>query len=64
MGLEKSYKKLRPIYKHCYITHFLREFNEQADETVCYYHVTYAFQSESTRNSCLNVKELFARNRR
>ena len=28
-----------------------------------YYHVTYAFQSESTLYSCLNVKELLARNR-
>ena len=26
--------------------------------TVCYYHVTYAFQSESTLYSCLNVKKL------
>ena len=32
--------------------------------TVCYYHVTYAFQSESTLYSCLNVKELLARSRR
>ena len=32
--------------------------------TVCSYHVTYAFQSESTLYSCLNVKELVARNRR
>ena len=32
--------------------------------TVCYYHVTYAFQSESTFYICLNVKELLARNRR
>ena len=32
--------------------------------TVCSYHVTYAFQSESTLYSCLNVKELLARNRR
>ena len=30
---------------------------------VCYYHVTYAFQSESTLYSCLNVKELLAQNR-
>ena len=30
---------------------------------VCSYHVTYAFQSESTLYSCLNVKELFAWNR-
>ena len=27
------------------------------------YHVTYAFQSESTLYICLNVKELLARNR-
>ena len=32
--------------------------------SVCSYHVTYAFQSESTLYSCLNVKELFARSRR
>ena len=32
--------------------------------TVCYYHVTHAFQSESTLYSCLNIKELHARNRR
>ena len=31
--------------------------------TVYYYDVTYAFQSESTAYSCLNVKELFAQNR-
>ena len=30
---------------------------------VCYYHVTYAFQSESALYSCLNVKKLLARNR-
>ena len=29
-----------------------------------FYHVTYAFQSESTLYSCLNVKELLARSRR
>ena len=29
--------------------------------TVCSYHVTYAFQSESTLYSLLNVKELLAR---
>ena len=32
--------------------------------TVCSYHVTYSFQSESTLYSCLNVKELLAQNRR
>ena len=30
--------------------------------TVCYFHVTYAFKSESITYSCLNVKELLARN--
>ena len=33
-------------------------------QTVCYYHVTYKFQSESTLCSCLNDKELLARKRR
>ena len=32
--------------------------------SVSSYHVTYAFQSESTLYSCLIVKELFARSRR
>ena len=31
--------------------------------TVCYYHVTYKFQAESTICICLNVKELLARSR-
>ena len=31
--------------------------------TVHYHHITYAFQSESTLYSCLNVKELLAQNR-
>ena len=30
---------------------------------VCYHHVTWTFQSESSLYSCLNVKELLARNR-
>ena len=33
-------------------------------QTVCYYYVMYAFQSESTLYSCLNIKELLARNKR
>ena len=32
--------------------------------TACSYHVTYAFQSQFTLYSCLNVKELVAWNRR
>ena len=31
---------------------------------VCYYHVIYAFQSESTLYSCLNVKELLSKQAR
>ena len=31
---------------------------------VCFYHVTYEFESESTLYSCLNVKELLARSSR
>ena len=31
--------------------------------TVCSYHVTYAFQRKSTLYSCLNIKEVLARNR-
>ena len=38
-----------------------QEVNEHL--TVCSCHVTYAFQSESTLYSCLNVKELLARSR-
>ena len=32
--------------------------------TVCFYHVTYEFESQSTLYSCLNVKELLARSKR
>ena len=40
------------------------EYNEICQLTVCSCHVTYAFQSESTLYSCLNVKELLAWSRR
>ena len=33
------------------------------DEVVCFCHVTYVFQSESTLYSCLNVKKLLAQSR-
>ena len=43
----------------------LRKENQvKKTKTVCYYHVTYAFQSESTLCIYLNVKEFLARNRR
>ena len=38
--------------------------NKDGCGTVSSYHVTYAFQSESTLYSGLNVKELLARSRR
>ena len=38
--------------------------HKQKKWTVCSYHVTYAFQSESKLYSYLNVKELLARSRR
>ena len=37
--------------------------SKRKDMTVCYYHVTYAFQTESTLCSYLNVKERLARSR-
>ena len=40
---------------------FPNKFPFKLNMTV-FYHVTYAFQSESTLYSCLNVKELPARN--
>ena len=36
---------------------------KKPQQTVCSYHVTYAFHSESTLYICLNVKELLARNK-
>ena len=40
----------------------IRDFSDFL--TVCSCHAMYAFQSESILYSCLNVKELLARNRR
>ena len=42
--------------KSCYIS-------QHQKFSLCSNYVTYAFQSESTRYSCLNVKELLTRNR-
>ena len=36
---------------------------KQDSKTACFYHVIYAFQSESIFYGCLNVKEIFAQNR-
>ena len=60
-------------YKSCFHLFFLRKIKLSKQHwlysipsllTLCSYHVTYAFQSESTLNTCLNVKELLARSRR
>ena len=37
---------------------------ETKNVIVCPYHVTYPFQTESTLYSCVDVKELLARNKR
>ena len=42
---------------------YITKINEHKQVTVCSYHVTYAFQSESTLYSCLNVKKPLARTR-
>ena len=42
----------------------LKKYLDIINLTVSSYHVRYAFWSESTLYSCLNVKELLARNRR
>ena len=46
---------IEPFDRHCYKTRIM---------TVCSYHVTCAFESESTLYNCLNFKELLARNKR
>ena len=48
---ERYYLRLPLLVRHCQLS-------------VCSCHVMYTFQSESTLYSCLNVKELLARNRR
>ena len=49
---------LNPSFKMT--TSFANVGRTAATTTVCSYHVTYTFQSESTLYSCLNVKELLA----
>ena len=49
---------------HCCFNKMARKQFPIYRGSVCSYHVTYAFQSESTLYSCLNVKELLARSRR
>ena len=55
----KQISGVKPIYDmHRYLM-----IKHNINLTICSYHVTDAFQSESTLYSCLNVKELLARSR-
>ena len=60
--------KQKIIFAKDYVSNFFEETfmikKVKNNMTVCSCHVTYAFQSESTLYSCLNVKELLARSRR
>ena len=57
-----SYKNIESIKSQ--LEHWYRnELKAHCFMTLCYYYVTYAFQSESTLYICLNDKELLARNR-
>ena len=49
--------------RHCFNLPLLSQSSDSENRTVCYYHVTYAFQRGPTLYSCLNVKERLARNR-
>ena len=66
--IEKFINEIDDELKHNFIGVFPSDrtlkFLKITEMTVCFYHVTYAFQSESTLYSCLNVKELLARSRR
>ena len=45
-----------------YVGKRTQKYSKGDKETVCFYHVTYTFQSESKLCSCVNVKELLAQN--
>ena len=66
-GKEKGLMKLqnREKQKNIYLRLYsIKILWINAYLTVCSYHVTHAFQSEFTLCSCLDFKELLARNRR
>ena len=46
------------------VNHTIETIHHHQTSSLCYYHVTYAFQSESTLYICLHVKDLLARSRR
>ena len=59
-------KQIQGMYETKYPTEEeKRKYTRTTEELTVYsYHVTYAFQSESTLYSCLNFKEFLARSRR
>ena len=60
--VKNNMKNFRDIYCGCLICRtWICRYNRSS---VCYHHVMYAFQSESTLYCCVNVKELLTRNRR
>ena len=61
----KDYKHMTSISKNMFfdISLLIQSRVHILTLTVCSFHVTYAFQSEFTLYSCLNVKELLARSR-
>ena len=46
------------------VNHTIKTIHHHQTSSVCYYHVAYAFQSESTLYICLHVKDLLARSMR
>ena len=63
-NLEAVESRSRSLWKQKPLEAESLYFRVLMDCTVYSYHLTYAFQSESTLHSCLNIKELFPRNRR
>ena len=52
-----------PLINYC-VKFSIRVWSDILMLAVCSYHVTYAFQSESTLYSCVNVTDILARSRR
>ena len=63
--VKQFWKIVGPFFnKKVGVNEKITQLAEEKYLIVCFYHVTYEFESESTLYSCLNVKELLARNRR
>ena len=60
ISVYSTYNKGKSVVAERFIRTLKNKTCKHMTATVCFYHVTYAFQSESTLYSCLNVKELLA----